>query len=1098
MSISNRERLRRSLDDLKAGLIPFVEREMKARVGPYWREELASRHKFLKVEGEVIQWDTQAVLKAMVDSWQSVFKFVLGPAERGFVSELLEVRNKLAHEEPFTSDDAYRALDTMQRLLQALSAVDQAAAIGEHKAELQRAVFAEQARNKTRYQLALEGMPQPGLKRWTEVITPHKDVASGQYMQAEFAADLTQVVKGEGSPEYRDPVEFYRRTFITAGLRDLLAGALQRINGTGGDPVLELQTNFGGGKTHSMLALYHLFGGTSVEQLDGLEPVLKAAGVFVPPVAKRAVLVGTAMSPAQPSRKPDGVEVRTMWGELAWQLGGAEGFEMVAASDRAGASPGSDDLKALLDRYSPALVLIDEWVAYARQLVGRHDLPAGSFEAQDSFAQALTEAAKRTPTALVVASIPASKIEVGGENGQVALDVLKNVFERIGKPWRPATGDEGFEIVRRRLFEPIEPGSHAWRDAVVNAFHRMYKENPGDFPSECGEGDYREDMLSCYPVHPELFRRLYDDWSTLDKFQRTRGVLRLLAKVIHRLWESGDPNLLILPSSVPMDDGAVKSELTRYLPDVWEPIISQDVDGPNSTPLKVDQDIRHLGRYSACRRVARALYVGTAPGSEGPTPGVGSERIRLATAQPGEAVATFGDALRRVTDLGRYVHQDGNRYWLSTRANLNRTADDRAKDLLREPDDIYAFLISRVEADKTRGEFAGVHIAPRSSSDIPDEVNARLVILRPDAAHKRGKVDSAARNLAAELLVNRGTQQRLNKNTLVFLAPDEGELEKLMEATAALLAWQSILRDRKQLNLDEFQKSQAETKVADLEKAVNIRVGSTWIWALVPRQKDATATISWEDVRISGTEALAKRTSSKLVADETLMPKLGGVRLRMELDRYLWTGRDHVTFAELADWFARFMYLPRVRSRDTLMDAVRDGASTMTPGDTFATAEGWDATANRFLGLRVGSAPATVTNGTLVVRTDVAVKQIEAEKPKPKPPEPPVDRPGDPPPRPPGPGDDPPVAPPRPPPPPAKLRPTRFVGSVQLDGMRVGRDASRVADEVLAHLLGLSTASGEVRLEITVEVPGGISAEVEGTVRENAAALKFSHVAFEK
>jgi hypothetical protein len=142
-----------------------------------------------------------------------------------------------------------------------------------------------------------------------------------------------------------------------------------------------------------------------------------------------------------------------------------------------------------------------------------------------------------------------------------------------------------------------------------------------------------------------------------------------------------------------MDDGAVKSELTRYLPDVWEPIISQDVDGPNSMPLALDRETPTLGRYSACQRVARTLYIGTAPGAESQHPGIGAERVRLACAQPGETAATFGDALRRVSDRGRYIHQDGNRYWLSTRPNLNRTADDRAAALMREPEELFAEIV---------------------------------------------------------------------------------------------------------------------------------------------------------------------------------------------------------------------------------------------------------------------------------------------------------------------------------------------------------------------------------------------------------------------
>ena len=176
--------------------------------------------------------------------------------------------------------------------MQSVSAGEQADALGELRADLQRQVFAEQARNVTRYkQLTLEGTPQEGLRPWRELITPHPDVASGKYMQAEFAADLAQVHRGEGSDEYRDPHEFYRRTYITVGLRDLLSGALERLEGSGGDPVVELQTNFGGGKTHSMLALYHLFSGVDTASLEGLEPVLKEAGIPAAPTAKRAVLV---------------------------------------------------------------------------------------------------------------------------------------------------------------------------------------------------------------------------------------------------------------------------------------------------------------------------------------------------------------------------------------------------------------------------------------------------------------------------------------------------------------------------------------------------------------------------------------------------------------------------------------------------------------------------------------------------------------------------------------------------------------------------------------------------------------------------------------
>ncbi|MDW8392538.1 MAG: DUF499 domain-containing protein, partial [Oscillochloridaceae bacterium] len=206
--------------------------------------------------------------------------------------------------------------------------------------------------------------------------TPHADVASGRFTEAEFAADLAEVLQGEASPEYGDPLEFFRRTHFTGGLRQLLLNALRRLSGEGGDPVVELQTAFGGGKTHSMLALYHLFGGrVDPHEVPGLEEVLKEAGLARVPTARRAVLVGTALDPAKPRSKPEGLLVHTLWGEMAYQLGGVEGYRLVEEGDRRGVAPGSDTLKELFDRFAPALILMDEWVAYLRNLHGE-DLPA--------------------------------------------------------------------------------------------------------------------------------------------------------------------------------------------------------------------------------------------------------------------------------------------------------------------------------------------------------------------------------------------------------------------------------------------------------------------------------------------------------------------------------------------------------------------------------------------------------------------------------------------------------------------------------------------------------------------------------------------------
>ncbi len=275
MALSNRDRIGKGLELTASGLRPFVERELKSRLGANWERTALENQ---RGPNQSVNWnDPQILLSVLWDQWNSVFRESLGPSERSLVSELKGVRNQWAHNEQFSGNDGVRALDSMERLLNAVSAGDKAAEVGQMRMDLMRVIFDEQRRSEMRkksYQ-PTEGKPQGGLKSWREVATPHPDVASGRYQQAEFAADLWQVYLGEGTDEYRHPTEFFRRTYLTDSLRRLLVSAAQRLTGHGGDPVVQLQTNFGGGKTHSMLALYHLFSGTAPTELPGVEPVLQ-------------------------------------------------------------------------------------------------------------------------------------------------------------------------------------------------------------------------------------------------------------------------------------------------------------------------------------------------------------------------------------------------------------------------------------------------------------------------------------------------------------------------------------------------------------------------------------------------------------------------------------------------------------------------------------------------------------------------------------------------------------------------------------------------------------------------------------------------------
>jgi predicted AAA+ superfamily ATPase len=1104
MAITNHERVGKAMELLKAGLAPFVEREFRAGYKDRAQAQAALflGEDRLKGKRQIAEWDAAALLKVLWDAWNDIFRNTLGPAERSLVQELREWRNKWAHQEPFSSDDADRALDSINRLLSAVSAGSQADEVGKMKMELRRLIFDEHVRGEKRKAggSLIEAAAAGNLKPWREVVTPHADVASGQYQQAEFAADLWQVHLGEGSDEYRKPEEFFRRTFLTESLKRLLVGGVQRLSGKGGDPVVQLQTNFGGGKTHSMLALYHLVSGAAPGDLAGVDAVLAQAGVKTLPKARCVVLVGNKISPGNPVKKPDGTVVKTLWGELAYQLGGKKAFAPVAADDEKATSPG-DVLRELFNEYGPCLVLIDEWVAYARQLHDQSDLPAGSFETQFSFAQALTESAKLAKNCLLVISLPASDtaasphaqaddVEVGGVRGREALDRLRNVVGRVESSWRPASAEEGFEIVRRRLFEPLV-GADAFklRDVTARAFADLYRAQSAEFPPETRTGEYEKRLQAAYPVHPEIFDRLYTDWSTLVKFQRTRGVLRLMAAVIHSLWEKGDRNPLILPSMIPIDDARVQFELTRYLSDNWVPILERDVDGPNSLPLRIDAEQPNLGKLHATRRVARTIYLGSAPTAAAAHRGLEDRWVKLGCVMPGEPAAVFGDALRRLAAAATYLYQDGRRFWYSTQPTVTKLAEDRAEQYKREPDRVAKELESRLKEDlRKMGDFSRVHPSPASGADVPDDLDARLVVLSAEHPYSK-EPGSPAETAAKAILESRGNTPRLYRNTLVFLAADKVRLQDLDDALRRYSAWKTIVDEKVPLNLDPHQVRQAETQKQAADGTVTARLPETYQWVLIPEQKTPQSAVEWQAVRLSGSDALAVRASKKLRNDETLVVNLGSTILRKHLDDVpLWRG-EHVAVKQLVEDFARYLYLPRLAGPEVLTQAIRDGVAMLTwQSDAFAYAESHDEAAGRYRGLRAGQVVnVSPESGALVVKPDVARRLMEAEVPPAAPPGAWSEI------RPAKPGEAGPIHAP-----PAPALPRRFHASVILDSARVGRDAGRIAEEVIAHLSGLVGAEVTVTLEIHAKVPSGAPDNVVRIVTENCQTLKFSDHGFEK
>jgi hypothetical protein len=534
--------------------------------------------------------------------------------------------------------------------------------------------------------------------------------------------------------------------------------------------------------------------------------------------------------------------------------------------------------------------------------------------------------------------------------------------------------------------------------------------------------------------------------------------------------------------------------MTYYLDDNWLPIIDKDVDGTNSLPVDLDRQHSNLGRYSACRRVTRTIYMGSAPLQKAANKGLDIRRIKLGCTQPGENVATFGDALRRLTNQATYLYVDNSdRYWIDTQPNVTRTAIDRATQY-RE-DQTWDEIIRRLKQDKEFGEFGGVHVAPSSSSDVPDEstMGVRLVLLQPNLTHSSKADNSNALAEAKQILETKGSAPRYCKNLLIFLALDGSKQENLFQRVNEYLAWNSIVEDKEVLNLNPFQSKQASAKLKDADNTVKMLLQDSYQWLLVPTQPEDKGEIEWEEYRLQGKDSPILQASRKLVNEEHLITTYAAARLTLEiLNDYVWKNANHIDLKTLWKYLTNYLYLPRLKDEQVLSNAIADGVGNLLWNENFAYATGYDETKQKYLGLEVGARISPIISASsLLVKPDIAQQQIQTEViPPPPPPIIKTDLDGS--------GDDEDEQKVIPSPPPQLIQKRRFYGSVELDSERMNRDACAIADEVLQHLTSLIGAKVKVILEIEAEVTEGIPDNVIRTVSENCKTLKFKSQGFEE
>lgn len=594
------------------------------------------------------------------------------------------------------------------------------------------------------------------IKPFIQVALPHKDILEGRLSMDVFAADLWQVFRGSAPIEYQDPDIFFQKTFLTVGLKNLLGVVEKRLTGNGGDPVIQIQTPFGGGKTHGLIALYHK---------------MKELGANV------AVIDGTALD-AKESR---------LWEEIERQLTGR--ISLLGGET----SPGKEKIIELLSRKQSVLILMDEVLEYVVKAEGIKVGDSNLAYQTLAFLQELTGAVSTIEKALLVATLPSSTLEHYSEGAERIFQQIQKIFGRVESIFTPVQEGEIENVVRRRLFQSVDEGS---AKKIVNEFvEYLEREN-------LLNGDdlnlYRERFMRSYPFKPEVIDILYKRWGSYPNFQRTRGVLRLLSMVIYDLREENIPFIGLGDFNLANEE--IKRELIKHIGSEYDSIIAQDITSPDAGAKKVDKDIGtsylpyHLGT-----KVATNIFMLSFSGRG--ERGSSIKEIKINSSIPDLPSSIIDDVINKLRERLFYLSDEG--LYFSNQPNLNRILINREESI---PDD----ELFDAEKDLIKKYLSGkdskfsVYIFPSSSLDVKDDKSLKLVILK-----SYGDIQ--------KFIDYYGERPRVYRNTLFFLYPDESNELGFYRFLRQKKAWELIDRDDK-LTLTEGQKREVKRRIEDAEK----------------------------------------------------------------------------------------------------------------------------------------------------------------------------------------------------------------------------------------------------------------------------------------
>lgn len=762
------------------------------------------------------------------------------------------------------------------------------------------------------------------MQPWFNNVRPYKDIQDGHLDESIFAANLAEVAAGTGREIYTSPEMFFQKTYFTAGLKNIAKRVVQGLNGgqDADNRVISLQTGFGGGKTHTLISLYHLAKwGIKAIKSEHTRELLETTGEPKFESAHIAVFTNTTNDPVQ-GRKVDGFTIRTLWGELAYQLGGAAAYEIIRINDEKQIAP-KGLFKKVLERCKPCLILIDELADYCVSASAVKVEASNLSDQTVSFMQELTEAVTGTDNCVLIATLPASAQELAASpiSSQI-LTALENRITRVGANMKPVEDDEIFEVVRRRLFEDL--GNEDEIEKVISSYSLLYQSLLSEIPSYALKSDYRDKLKKSYPFHPELIDMFRLRWASNPFFQRTRGVLRILAAIVSDLWKrqtslTGSQYLIHTSDVVLSNVEALTSQITILNGASWDSVIGADVSGSSSNALRIDNDVKALGKYNLTQGIAATVLLGTF-GSKGQNKGVGIDEIKLCMVKPdGFNHNDINGAIDRMEGNAHYLYYSSTgikRYWFDTTPNVNILIN-QAKGDIKNPD-ITAEILRRV-IEKSRGiQLFNTLVNP--SEDIPEQMKPTLVILSPQYLGNPNEVNGKTKPVIEKLATKKGNSERIYRNTMLFLLCSEMGIGKLQDDIKNYLACNKISSEySSQLNSE--QKTDIRRRIDEASKQSDISLVSAYSLVAKYSVKSGLETLVIKQFKDSLDSQINNNVIAALKEEEWLLESVGLSTLKN--NNLVPTPEQAIKAKDVFESFLRFDDKPMITGAEAVSKSIQ-------------------------------------------------------------------------------------------------------------------------------------------------------------------------------